>query len=205
MPQIPFDPRELEWQRRYEEQDTPWDKGGAAPPLMHYLDRYDIKGRVLVPGCGRGHDVRALVSRPDCTAIGLDLSPMAVADAQKIPFETGGSSSASFIAGDFFALDPSLYGTFDWLVEHTCFCAIDPALRPDYVASAAKALRPGGKIFAIFFMNPDADAGPPFGSEKQELDALFGPAFANLEEWVPEVSFPGREKRELVRILRKKH
>ncbi len=200
----PFDPRDLEWQRRYEESDTPWDKGVAAPSLLQYLEKHPMTGRVLVPGCGHGHEVRALAAQPGCTAVGLDLSPLAVAGAQKLATQAGLSSSACFVTGDFFQLEPEFCEAFDWLVEHTCFCAIEPARRPDYVLVADAALRPGGKLFAIFYLNPDSETGPPFGVTVEELNALFEPNFILLEEWVPENSFPGRENRELVRILQKR-
>jgi SAM-dependent methyltransferase len=198
------DPRDLEWQRRYAESDTPWDKGTAAPPLAHYLKSHAITGRVLLPGCGRGHDARALAAQPDCTVTGLDLAPEAVAEAARLADEAGLSANARFVQGDFFQLAPKMTGDFDWLVEHTCFCAIDPVMRPDYVRSAAATLRAGGKFFGIFYLTPDVEVGPPFKSSMEELTTLFGPHFVILEDWVPEVSFPGRENRERVLILQKR-
>ena len=70
--------------------------------------------------------------------------------------------------------------------------------------AAASALRTGGRIFAIFYLNPKSEAGPPFPCTREELDGLFGPRFDLIEEWVPAESFPGREQRELVRILQKR-
>jgi SAM-dependent methyltransferase len=193
-------PHDLEWQRRYEEEDTPWDKGKPSPALADYLREQRIAGRVLVPGCGRGHDARALAAQPEATVVGLDLSPIAVAQAQKL----GTTANLSFITGDFFQLPPEFAGSFDWIVEHTCFCAIDPSLRGEYVQATANALRPGGRIFGIFFMNPDSDTAPPYPSTREELSALFDPHFTLLDEWVPQNSFPGREQRELVRLLQKR-
>jgi len=193
-------PRDLEWQRRYEEDDTPWDKGAPSPALADFLREHAITGRVLVPGCGRGHDARALAVQPEAAVVGLDLSPLAVAQAEKL----GTTANLSFIAGDFFRLPPELSGSFDWVVEHTCFCAIDPRLRRDYVRGAANALRDGGKFFGIFYMNPGHDTAPPFPSTREELSALFEPHFALLDEWVPRNSFPGREQRELVRLLQRR-
>ena len=199
-----FDPHDLEWQRRYEQDDTPWDKGAPAPPLVHYLKGNEIVGRVLVPGCGRGHEARALGGQPGCSAAGLDLSPTAVAQASRISFQPAANSSVSFIAGDFFKLPPEMNRSFDWIVEHTCFCAIDPRQRPEYVRAAASALREGGKIFGIFYLNPDYDSGPPFAVSKEELSRLFESRFTLLEEWVPQEGFPGRETREWVQIWRKR-
>jgi SAM-dependent methyltransferase len=197
-----FNPRDLEWQRRYEAKDTPWDKGVPSPALTDFLRQGRISGRVLVPGCGLGHDARALAAQPGTNVIGLDLSSAAVAQAQRLAANATGN--LSFVTGDFFHLPPDWPGSFDWLVEHTCFCAIDPRLRPDYVSAAATALRPGGKIFAIFYLNPDSETGPPFPVSHEELSALFNPHFSLLEEWAPANSFPGREQRELVRILQKR-
>jgi SAM-dependent methyltransferase len=196
------DPRDLEWQRRYEEDDTPWDKGTPSPALADFVRERGMAGRVLVPGCGRGHDARAIAAQPEATVVGLDLSPTAVAQARKLTPET--ARNLSFVTGDFFQLPPELTGSFDWLVEHTCFCAIDPDRRHDYVLSAARALCVGGRMFGIFYVNPDRDTAPPFPVSREEISALFDPHFTLLEEWVPRNSFQGREQRELVRLLQKR-
>jgi SAM-dependent methyltransferase len=195
---------DLDWQRRYEENDTPWDKGAPAPPLVEFLKHRPILGRVLVPGCGRGHEVRALARPRDTTAVGLDLSPLAVAQARKLAGPLAETCDINFIEGDFFALPSTIHGSFDWLVEHTCFCAIEPRLRPDYVRAASTALRSGGRIFAIFYIDPDTDVGPPFAVSREQLSQLFDPLFILQEEWVPRESFPSRENRELIRILQKR-
>jgi methyl halide transferase len=197
-----FNPRDLEWQRRYEADDTPWDKGAPSPVLVDFLRERRIAGRVRVPGCGRGHDARALAAQPDASVVGLDLSPAAVAQAQTlVPQET---ANIRFIAGDFFSLPAEFMGAFDWIVEHTCFCAIDPGQRAAYAAAAASALRPGGRVFGIFYLDPRSETAPPFPVSREELSALFDPHFTLLEEWVPKNSFPGREQRELVRVLEKR-
>ena len=91
----------------------------------------------------------------------------------------------SFIVGDFFKLPSKLKRSFDWLVEHTFFCAIEPVQRPDYVRAAASALRTGGRIFGIFYLNPDKESEPPFAVSKKELTGLFDPYFTLREEGYP--------------------
>jgi cyclopropane fatty-acyl-phospholipid synthase-like methyltransferase len=156
----------------------------------------------LVPGCGKGHEVRALAGQSDCAAVGLDLSPLAIEEARRLAAQAG--AAASFIVGDFFHLPSEIKGTFDWLVEHTCFCAIDPLQRADYVLAAASALRAGGKIFGIFYLNPGTESGPPFAVSREELSGLFEPHFTLLEQWTPRESFPDREDREWVAIWQKR-
>jgi SAM-dependent methyltransferase len=197
-------PRDLEWQSRYEQDDTPWDKGAPAPALTAFLHEKQISGRVLVPGCGRGHEVRALGTQPNTSIVGLDISATAIAQAKELASQSTPDMDASFIVGDFFKLPAKLKRSFDWLVEHTCFCAIEPQRRPDYVLAASSALRTDGKIFGIFYLDPDTETGPPFAVSTKELSELFDPHFTLLEEWVPKDSFPGREGRELVRIMQKR-
>jgi SAM-dependent methyltransferase len=192
---------DLEWERRYVERDTPWDKGAAAPALIKFLREGQISGRVLVPGCGTGHDVRALGALPETSVVGLDISPTAIARAKEL---TPSDSTVSFIEGDFFAFPAKINRSFDWLVEHTCFCAIEPSQRPSYVLSVSHALRTGGKIFGIFYLNPDTDSGPPFAVSVDTLSGLFEPQFHLREKWIPKESFPRREGRELVWMMEKR-
>jgi hypothetical protein len=57
-------------------------------------------------------------------------------------------------------------------------------------------------LLAIFFLNPDHhEPGPPYGVSLEELERFFGPQFALEREWVPQRTHPGREQRELMRIL----
>ena len=48
------------WQEKYEQGETPWDKGEPSPGLVDFLADHNLNGRILVPGCGSGHDVRAI-------------------------------------------------------------------------------------------------------------------------------------------------
>jgi SAM-dependent methyltransferase len=191
-----------DWEERYQRGETPWEKGRAHPELLAFLRRHSMPGRVLVPGCGHGHDVRALAASAD-EVIGIDIAESAIAAAESYPVVGG----ERYVLGDFFALGGKLRGEFDWVFEHTCFCAIDPGQRSAYVSSVAAALRPGGHLLAIFYLNPGLDpgeSGPPFGVTAKELDERFSPDFELLAEWVPDETFPGREEGELCRLLRRR-
>src|SRR5204863_4170732 len=105
---------------------------------------------------------------------------------------------------DLFNLPAAWRASFDWVWEHTCFCAIQPAQRPVYVESVFEMLRPGGQLLAIFYLDPGNDSpdeGPPFEVSIAELDRLFLPKFTLVREWLPEHSYKGREGREWMRIL----
>ncbi len=188
-----------DWEQKYTEGDTPWEKGAAHPALIAFLKSHPVHGRVLVPGCGTGHDVRALAATAD-EVVGLDIAPSAITRAKAQP-AVGGER---YQLGDLFALPPSLREKFDVVFEHTCFCAIVPSRRTDYVASVAGALKPGGHLLAIFYLDPGLDpgeSGPPFGVTREGLDTFFSPRFSLLREWQPLATYSGREGRETFRLL----
>ena len=199
-----------DWEKQYRAGDTPWDKGAPAPPLLEWLENpaHRLGGRVLVPGCGLGHDVRAIAAAGQAEEVcGLDVSPAAQAAARRVP----AAGNEIYTEADLFDLPAEFRGHFDWVFEHTCFCAIDPARRPDYVRAVVEALRPGGQLLAIFYLRPwdkgesrPPRGGPPFGVEVRELDELFAGRFERMEEWTPTRAYAGREGRELVRLLGKR-
>lgn len=188
-----------EWEERYRTGDTPWDRGAASPGLVDFLAVEPVRGTVLVPGCGLGFDVRALATTAD-RVVGLDIAQSAVRGARK--FESIGGEE--YVQGDLFTLPQRLTGIFDWVFEHTCFCAIDPGRRPDYVSSVAQALKPDGRLLAVFYLDPEAGEGPPFPTTPAELDALFGGSFVPLQIWRPAHTYPGREGREIMRVLQRR-
>ena len=185
-----------DWNSRYETGDTPWDKGEAHPVLDDMLVHGALSGRMLVPGCGTGHDVRAL-ARLGLEVTGLDLAPLAIARARAhAPVGT-----ETYLLGDLFDLPADLRGSFDGVFEHTCFCAIDPARRADYVSAVAGALRHGGRLLSVFFVDPDNGGdGPPFGCSAREIDGLFEKRFRLLDERREIPTYPERVGRELLRL-----
>lgn len=185
-----------DWNRRYEEGDTPWEKGKAHPVLGDMITHRALSGRVLVPGCGTGHDVREL-TRKGLDVLGLDVAPLAIKHARG--HEPAGAEQ--YFLGSIFDLPREWRGAFDGAFEHTCFCAIDPARRRDYASSVAGVLKPGGRFLAVFYANPDNDEdGPPFGCTREELDKLFGMDFRLLEERWEIPTYEGRVGRELLRL-----
>ena len=196
-----------DWQKLYESGETPWNKGGASPPLMQWLESHRLSGRVLVPGCGHGHDLVALAESGAAEVIGLDIAPGAVEAARE---RTAGLPSVQVVHGDLFRwCEEEGRGAFDAVFEHTCFCAIPPEMRDAYERAIASALKPGGIYLAVFYLEPWAEAedrnqGPPFRSEVAELDRRFSQNFELIESFVPGVSYPGREGRELLRVYRRR-
>ena len=197
-----------DWQNQYLTGQTPWDRGAPAPALLAYLATRKLSGRVLVPGCGTGQDVRAIAASGVLEVVGLDLAELAVARAKIV---LAAQPTARVQLGDIF-VDchmPPLRESFDWVWEHTCYCAIPPQRRADYVAAMAAVLKPGGKLLGVFFLTPwDADEdqtqGPPFGTALDDLKTMLGQHFDFQEGWYPNVAYAGREDKEWCGIFQKK-
>lgn len=51
----------IDWDEKYQKGEAFWDKGAPAPAMKQYLARQTVRGRALVPGCGRGHEVALAV------------------------------------------------------------------------------------------------------------------------------------------------
>ena len=198
-----------DWEEQYRSRETPWDKGAASPALIAWLREHpgELSGQVLVPGCGTGHDVRAIAAaEPNALPIGLDLAPTAITACRQQP--TVGSER--YVEGDLFDLPPELQAPCDWVWEHTCFCAIDPTRRDDYVRAVALALKPGGQLLGIFYLDPyrgdhQPGGGPPHGCTLNELRQRFtaGGLFSVELAQPPADSYPDRTGRELlVRLSR---
>ena len=186
----------------YQRGEMPWEKGAPSPGLVDFLASETVRGPVLVPGCGAGHDVRALAAGGE-EVVGIDLAPSAIRMAEGFPR----AGRERYELADLFALPGHLRGAFAWVWEHTCFCAIDPARRADYVEAVHGALRPGGQLLAVFYLDPgqaSPEDGPPFEVSIAELDRLFTPRFSLVREWLPARAYPGREGREWMRLLRRR-
>ncbi len=196
-----------DWDQRWRQDDTPWEKGYAAPPLTEYLEDPGCElrhaRRVLVPGCGSGHDVRELARR-GIGATGLDISARAIELAKARP----PAGREDYACGDLFAADWRAGRAFDAVWEHTCFCAIDPSLRPAYARAMGEILLPGSWLTGVFFLTPwdpgETVEGPPFEASRAEIEALLAPWFELRKERVPGRAYPGREGREWLAVFERR-
>lgn len=179
------------WSAKYQAGETPWEKGAAHPELSFLLskhvDLFKNARRILVPGCGFGHDAYAISEVAEGDVVGLDIAPEAIQGASSLHPQ----SSVEWRLGDFFAEDES----FDLIFEHTCFCAIPLECRLDYRRTVSRLIPSGGYLVGIFFPNPDheADQGPPFGIEMAELRRFFEEDFELQWSREPQQTFEGRE------------
>lgn len=179
------------WNERYTSGDTPWALEGIPQALDRLLCRTK-PGAVLIPGCGKDHNVIRAFVGAGFTTTAIDFSPAAVAQA-KIAL---GDFGDRLIVADFFQHD---FGTsrFDVIYERTFLCALPPSLRGQYAERVAELIRPNGVLAGFFFYGEEDPVGPPFPLSPEQGNKLFERSFRlryreRVEDSLP--IFDGREE-----------
>lgn len=187
------------WTDIYNEGNPGWDLGEPAVAFKDMIQRIKLpKCRILVLGCGAGHDA-ALFAQAGHVVTAVDFSAGAIQQAKKL---YGHLENISFLQQDIFTLPHEWNGSFDVIIEHTCFCAIDPHRRKEMVKLWRRLLHEEGQLMAVFFAMLKR-AGPPYGSSEWEIRELLKDSFQFLFWGRWRKSIPRREGRELF-VLGKK-
>lgn len=156
------------WETIWEDEGGPWDLGGPHPGLRAALDLglLEDRPRVVVPGCGGGHDA-VLLAEHGHDVVGVDFARHAVERANALAAARGVTLDVR--QADIFDLEREPAGSFDAAFEYTCFCAIDPAMRDRYAALLTHLIRPGGRLLMMVFPMERPPGGPP---HRVTLDAV---------------------------------
>jgi SAM-dependent methyltransferase len=177
------------WETRYRTGKMPWDAHGVPQALQVRL-RTARSGRVLIPGCGSGYEVRAFAER-GWEVLAVDFSPAAIARSRQV---LGPLADRVWLA-DFFTQD---FGGdhFDVVYERTFLCSLPPDVWPKYARRMAELLRPGGQVIG-FFLYGHEDEPPPYPLAEADAQTLFGAQFIRLADEPVTDSLPlfaGRER-----------
>lgn len=159
----------MDWEQRFRDETTPWERPGLHPAFDAWRDAGDFEGvdRIIVPGCGRAPELKAFAALGK-SAIGADLSATALA-WQKRQLDADGLT-ADLIEADILLWRPD--APLDGVYEQTFLCAIPPRLREEYEHAVHAWLKPGGKLFALF-MQKEEMGGPPYGCSIPAMRELF--------------------------------
>lgn len=181
------------WDKRYLSGEMPWDFKGIPADLRTFLKKKGKGARVLIPGCGRGHEIKAFADAGyEVTAI--DFSPAAVERARAL---AGPELGNRVLLGDFFTHDfPA--ASFDFIYERNFVCALVPERRPAYRDRMAQLLKYRGALLGYFYYQKLVPGeGPPFGFAWGSADELFSRYFLLVRDVAVSDSLPvfaGRER-----------
>ncbi len=189
------------WEDIYLADDAGWDLGGPTPIFRFIAD--DISaGKLCILGCGKGYDAVMFAERGfEVTAI--DFAPSAVNAVEKLARKY--DVKIKIIQNDIFSLTPEYLNTFEYVLEQTCFCAINPKRRKEYERLVYSILKVGGKLIGLWFPLDKSvkEGGPPFGMSISEVKHFFRKSWEIEREEFSDLSIEPRKNREKLIIFKK--
>jgi methyl halide transferase len=187
------------WQESYTNGRIPWDLGAPTPTFARLAASGSYPpGQMIVLGAGHGHDAR-LFARHGFAVTAVDFAPNAAAKMRELE---NPAYPTQIVETDIFELPGELNGRFDYLLEYTCFCAIDPARRNEYAALAARLLKPNGLYIALAFPIGKRPGGPPFVVQPNAIiELLTEHGFTLQHREFPPDSVPSRQNIEELIVL----
>ncbi len=208
------------WEDCYQSGRTLWDKGRPNPLLDHWIRTGKLSPitdsdarpgsnddsrvvRVLVPGCGAGHEV-VLLAEWGFDVLGLDYAQAAVTQARDLlralltSTQAGRVVRAEILQADLFDYRPVL--AYDAIYDQQCLVALHPSRWSEYAARLHSWLRPGGRFYLVLNpaltaevaeMQANADEprrGPPYDCSIDQLKQVFPASAWDWPESVSETS-----------------
>jgi SAM-dependent methyltransferase len=143
----------LDWDGAYRQDGTfggppPWNIGEPQPELAALLPTGVIRSDVLDAGCGHAELSLALAAQ-GYTVVGLDISPTAIAAANRAAQERN-LSTAAFAQADITSFT-GYDGRFNTVIDSTLFHSIPVEARDGYLQSIHRAAAPGASYFVLVF------------------------------------------------------
>ena len=190
------------WEKSYQSGNMSWDLGGPTPIFNDWIQFQTDSLSICILGAGNGWDAINFAEKGhNVTAV--DFAESAIDNMHTSAQDKG--VQINLIHSDIFDLCKLFNHTFDIVLEYTCFCAIDPVRRMDYVRMTNKILKPDGKLVALLFpidkdINND---GPPFAVDLDSTIDLFSKYFILDTKEIPSLSIERRNGREVFVILKK--
>jgi thiopurine S-methyltransferase len=173
------------WIERWQENRIGFHEGRPNRFLEQYVARLGERRRVLVPLCGKSHDLAFLASQGH-SVLGIEL----VEDAVRAFFDERLITPAierrdlhaeytagpiTILAGDLFAITREHVGAVDALYDRAALVALPPELRPAYAAHVRSLCAPGSPALVISLEYPDgAKEPPPFAVLEPEVRERYG-------------------------------
>jgi len=193
------------WEEIYRSGDARWDLKSPTPVFVGLLDRKSfLPSTISVLGCGKGYDA-VYFARQGFNVTAVDFAESAITATEENARQA--NVKMTTLKEDVFLLAkhyPSLVSSFDYILEYTCFCAIDVHRRSEYINIVRSMLKPGGILIGLFFPIDDRDGGPPFAMTVDEITSLFQKDFILTEAQVPLQSVSPRRGKEILMVWKKR-
>jgi len=189
------------WVDVYKTETNPsWNLNAPAEAFKDMLPRLKLpKSRILVLGCGEGHDA-ALFARAGHLVTAVDFSKEAIARGKQ---KYADLTNLHFYESNIFQIPQEWNFSFDVVVEHTCFCAVPPEQRNNLIRLYRRMLHEEGQLLAVYF-TMEKRAGPPYGATEWEIRKRTEQGFHYLFWGRLRNSLPNRLGQELFVLAKKR-
>ena len=188
------------WEDKYLADSLGWDLGGPTPIFRQMASKLN-PGKVCIVGCGHGHDAIVFAQKGfEVTAV--DFAPSAIVALKTLAESSQVKINA--VEANIFSLTHKYANTFDYIIEQTCFCAIDPSRRVEYEAVVKSILKPGGQLVGLWFPLDKTleEGGPPYATRIDEVKSIFDLGWGIVKEEFPDLSIGPRKGREKLIIFK---
>ena len=196
----PFNP--AYWERSYQSGEMGWDLGKSTPIFDQWIKTCKESLSICILGAGNGWDaINFAVMGHMVTAI--DFAESAVKNMQIATEQNNLEIDIRHM--DIFDLNQVYTNHFDIVLEYTCFCAIDPSRRRDYLQMVRHILKPKGELIGLLFPidKQPSEGGPPYAVLLEPTVELISEYFTLIKREIPSLSVKPRIGREIFVIFRK--
>ena len=181
------------WNEKYIDDEISWDLSAPTPAFVHWFKNLNKNKKIIVPGSGNGHDAIYLAELGH-SVYAVDFSLEAIKNMKK-----NNVNNLHVILDNYFNLSKKFDAQFDYFLEYTFFCAINPERRLEYIEKAYNLLKPGGVFVGMLIpvVKSVEEAGPPFGVNVDDTIEMFATFFNDIKIGKTKFSIVQREDREL--------
>jgi len=189
------------WERSYRSGEMGWDLGKSTPILNQWIKTCKDPLTICVLGAGNGWDAVNFAKKGHLITA-VDFAESAVKNMQAAARRS--DLKMEILHMDIFELNLIYSNKFDVVIEYTCFCAIDPSRRREYLEMVRHILKPKGELVGLLFpIDKDpSDGGPPYAVELDPTIKLISEYLSLIIREVPTMSIKAREGREIFVIFR---
>ena len=196
----PFTPEY--WEASYQSGEMGWDLGSPTPIFDHWIRTCKIPLSICILGAGNGWDAVNIASRGHLVTA-VDFSKTAVCNMEISAKQNALDMDIKHM--NIFDLNKLYTNHFDVVLEYTCFCAIDPNKRQDYLEVVRHILKFNGELVALLFPIDKqlSDGGPPFAVQLEPTIKLISKYLTLIKQEIPSLSVKPRVGREIFVMFRK--
>lgn len=170
------------WQSRWDSGQTGFHLERVNPCLTRYWPELtEGEGRVLVPLCGKSHDLDWLAQYGH-EVYGVEFVPLAVEQyfgergltpeiQRRGAFVVHQAGAVALLVGDFFALNEQVLEPCQLIYDRAALVAVAPEQRRRYVEQLWRSSASGARLLLVNFVH-DIGSGPPFSIPQAELEEV---------------------------------